>query len=128
MFYKHYTDLMFSARVVLRKVLIHGILFSKETNLIFASNGKNSLSILSGFFNLQITVGVWWDNLWNIANLQVEQFYFWKKEIIENNLFKHTYIQVFIFYQLPVALTGWARLIRSHSSARISFELSGNLN
>ena len=27
-----------------------------------------------------------------------------------------------------ITITGWARLIRSHSSARFSFELSGNSN
>ena len=76
MFYKHYTDLMFSARVVPRKVLIHGILFSKETNLIFASNGKKFPIDFERVFQFTDNCRGFMIQFMKYCNLQVEQFSF----------------------------------------------------
>ena len=44
-------------------------------------------------------------------------------------VYSQTYVcKVCMFEILAKRYTGWVRLIRSHSSARFCFELSGNLN
>ena len=42
-------------------------------------------------------------------------------------MFMGVCVQIPEFFSVSV-YTGWVRLIRSHSSARFCFELSGNLN